>query len=167
MRNRAGFTFIEVIITIAVIAILSVVVIVSINSAMHGIQLASAADRLVADLRYAENMAAGEGKWYGVSFEVAPTNRYTLYTTTGTVDTVINDPNKNGSSFIVNTNTLFNVTLNANIEGGRKVEFHPFGTPYNDKTGAAISSEGLVTLTQGAGSRIVRITPVTGRIYIQ
>jgi len=166
--SARGFTIIEAAIMIAVVGILSVITVIVISGSISNIQLGSAGDKLAADLRYAQSMAAGEGQWYGVSFEVNPTNRYTLYTTTGTVDTVVNDPNQNGHSFIVYTNTLFNVTLNATIEGGRKVEFSPLGTPYADKNNpTGISSEGIVTLTRGTSGRTVRITPNTGRIYSQ
>lgn len=165
--SARGFTIIEAIIMIAVVGILAVVTVVVISSSIGSVQLSSAGDKLAADLRYAQSMAAGEGKWYGVSFEADPANYYTLYTTTGTVDTVINDPNKNGSGFVVYTNQLFTVTLNATIEGGRQVEFSPLGTPYTDKSASAISSEGVVTLTRGTSSLTVRITPNTGRIYSQ
>jgi Tfp pilus assembly protein FimT len=165
--NRAGFTFIEAVIIIAVVAILSIVTIVSINGAMRGVQITTAADRLVSDLRYAQNMASSVGVWYGVSFEVNPGNSYSVFTTTGTVDTIAKNPGNN-NSFVVNLGTDFKVTIAAaTIEGGRKIEFSPYQVPYSDRNVGVISTEAVITLQQGSSTRTVRITPTAGRIYSQ
>jgi len=150
-----------------VTGLLSVMVWAAIGSATASSQLNSAANKLASDLRYAQSLAAGTAVWYGVSFEVNPTNQYTIYTTTGTVDTVIEDPAKFGSGFVVNTNTTFGVTLDASIGGGKKVEFSPIGTPYTDKSASGISAEGVVTLSKGTATKTVRITATTGRVYVQ
>jgi Tfp pilus assembly protein FimT len=166
--NRAGYTFVEALMTMVVIAILSAVVIININNAMRGIQISTAADRLVSDLRFAQTMASGAGIWYGVSFEVAPDNRYYVYTTTGTVDTLAENPGKRGSTFVINLGTDFGVTISAaTIEGGKKIEFSPYQVPYNDKSGTTITSEAVITLQREGSSRTVRITPTAGRIYSQ
>ncbi len=168
MSARKAFTVTELVMVMIIMGIMSVIVIIVIANAMRGMQLASAADKLVSDLRYAQTMANGTGTWYGISFEAAPTNTYTLYTTTGTVDTVIEDPGKRGSSFSVNVNSNFGVDIsNVTVEAGNKIEFNPLGTPYTDKTASAISSEASVRLSQGSSSRTVRIAPGTGRVYLQ
>ncbi len=55
----------------------------------------------------------------------------------------------------------------ANISGGNQIEFDPHGAPFNDKNGAALTGEGVVTLAAGGSQLTVRVAPVTGRIYIQ
>lgn len=166
--KRKGFTIIELVMVMIFIGILSAVVIIAIAGPMRGIQLSGAADKLSSDLRYAQTMANGTGKWHGISFEVDPLNRYTIYTTTGTSDTSVENPAKPGSSFCINTDAEFNVTITgASIDGGSKIEFSPLGTPYIDKNGSAITAEGVITLTKNSSSKTVRVTPNTGRIYIQ
>ena len=168
MRGKAGFTAIELAVVIVVIAIFSIMAAVGINSALKGIQLNNAADKLAADLRYAQTMASGTAVWYGANFEVSPVNQYTIYTTNGTTDTTAENPAKLGSSFIVNTNSDFGTVISGvDIAGGSKVEFSPRGTPYNDKTGSAVSAEAVITLNLDSSTKSVRITPNTGRIYIQ
>lgn len=168
MRDRNGFTIAELVMTAIVVGIMAVATIAAISNVMRGIQLASAADKLASDLRYAQTMATGAGVWYGVSFEVDPVNRYRVVTTVGTVDTVVDNPAKRGTSFEVYVKANFNVTIAAaTIDGGKKIEFSPLGTPYTDKFGSAITAEAVVTLRSGSSNRTVRITPNTGRIYLQ
>jgi prepilin-type N-terminal cleavage/methylation domain-containing protein len=168
MRDRKGFTITETVMVLVIMGIMAVVTIIVISNAMRGMQLSNAADKLVSDLRYAQTMANGTGTWYGVSFETTPTSEYTLYTTTGTIDTVVENPGKRGSNFIVNVNSSFGVSISSvTIEAGKKIEFDPLGTPYTDRTGAALSSEATVSFRLGSSSRTVRIAPGTGRVYIQ
>jgi Tfp pilus assembly protein FimT len=141
----------------------------AINNVSANSQLSTAANKLASDIRYAQSMAVGSTLWYGVTFEVNPANRYRLYTTTGTADTAADDPSKFGSNFIVYVATSFAVTINsATVETRRAVEFSPLGTPYSDKNQAlGISTEGVVTLKKGTQTKTVRITPNTGRVYVQ
>ncbi|MBU1006989.1 MAG: hypothetical protein KKH08_05295, partial [Candidatus Omnitrophica bacterium] len=46
------------------------------------------------------------------------------------------------------------------------IEFDSIGAPYNG-SGIALTSEGIVTFTDGDNSKAVRIKPVTGKIKIQ
>jgi prepilin-type N-terminal cleavage/methylation domain-containing protein len=166
--KRKGYTIFELLIVMVLVGIISVTAMLGINTVLRGLRLSGATDKLAADLRYAQTMAVGTGRWYGVNFEIDPVNRYTLYTTTGTQDATIDNPARFGTSYIVNTNTDYGVTISsAAIGGGTKVEFSPLGTPYTDRSGAAISTEGVVTMAQGSSTRTVRITANTGRITVQ
>ncbi|MEO0094172.1 MAG: GspH/FimT family pseudopilin [candidate division WOR-3 bacterium] len=167
MKLKA-FTIIELVIVIITVSILAFVSAVAIGNAMKGIQLNNAADKLASDLRYAQTMAQGTGVWYGISIEANPVNQYTIYTTTGTIDTVVQNPAKIGSLFIVNLLNDYRTRISSvEIAGGNKVEFNPLGIPYSDKLESAISSEGVITLVIDSTSKTVRITPNTGRVYIQ
>ncbi len=96
-------------------------------------------------------------------------NNYSVFTFTGTAETAIPDPGNANQSLTVNLNTTYpGVTITAvNIAGGNTVVFNPVGTPYNAQYGAALSSEGVVTLSNGSNTVTVRIAPDTGRIFVQ
>ena len=53
------------------------------------------------------------------------------------------------------------------IGGGNKVEFNPMGTPYLDKTGAALAGTGTITLSSGGVTKVVQIFKNTGRVELQ
>ena len=168
MARHRAFTLVDLMSVISIIAILSAFAFVAIASVMRGIQISAATSKLASDIKYAQTMASGTGRWYGISFEANPANLYTLYTTTGTIDTVIDNPAKLGSGFVVNTNTDFAVQIGSVIiEGANKIEFSPLGTPYKDRTASALTQEAVITLTKGGSNRAVRVFPTTGRVAIQ
>jgi Tfp pilus assembly protein FimT len=170
VSNRKAFTLIEIIVVIIIAIILSGIGIVAVNNALKRIRLTNAAEKVASDLRYAEYMASNQALWYGISFEADPVNRYTIYTTTGTVDTVaMPDPLKPGATFVINLGTDYGIQISSvAIGGGQRVEFRPDGTPFLDRTTASLlSAEGVVTLSNGSATRTVRITPNTGRVYEQ
>ncbi|MBI5701647.1 prepilin-type N-terminal cleavage/methylation domain-containing protein [Candidatus Saganbacteria bacterium] len=166
-RKARGFTMIELVV---VIAILALVVLGSslYTNFINSIKIDGAASKLAADIRYAQSMSMSTATWYGVSIEANPQNRYMIYSTTGIADSIIEDPARFGSNFIVNTLQDFNASISSvNIGGGRKVEFSPLGAPYSDKLGQLITAEGIISLMSGSYSKTVRITPNTGRVNIQ
>ncbi len=172
MKSSKAFTLIEVAMVIVIAIVLSAAGIAAINNVVKSIRLGNAVDKVVSDLRYAEYMANNQAVWYGVTFEAAPVNRYRVYTTTGTVDTTASpDPLKAGSTFEVYLNTDFGIQISsAEIGNGTKVEFRPDGVPFTDKNNSPtypLTTEGVVTLSNGSTTKIVRITPYTGRIYAQ
>lgn len=168
MSKRRGFTMVELIVVIVITLILSIGSLVTISNALKSIRLVNAADKLASDLRYAQYMSGSIAKWYGVSFEADPTNQYTVYTTTGTADTVVADPARAGSDLIVNLGGDYNIKITSvSFDGGKKVEFSPNGTPYTDKNGSPLAAEGVITLSNGSASRMVRVTPNTGRVFEQ
>lgn len=168
MLSRKAFTIIELIVVMFVVSIISVVVMINMNS-YQGIRLDAAAKKVMVDLEYARNLALSTAKWYGVSFEADPVNRYRVYQTDGTTDTVIDDPSAPGKTFLVTLSTYFSGVKiqSTSLEGGSKIEFSPLGTPYQDKNGTAFSSHGIVTLSFNSLTKTVRITPNTGRTFVQ
>lgn len=166
MGSKRGFTLVEMALVVGLLGIISTITIIAISRAMSGIQLGGAVEKLVSDLRYAQNMAGGTGQWYGVSFEV---NSYSVYTTTGTLDTIVANPASLGKNFVINLATDFNASISSvSFDGGSKVEFSPLGTPYTDKSPLTLLvAEGVIILAKGSSTREVRVSPNTGRIYAQ
>ena len=165
---RRAFTLIELIMVMLIMGIISVVGFIVINP-YQGIKLDAAAKKVMVDLEFARNLSLSTAKWYGVSFEADPSNVYRVYQTDGVTDTVMDDPSQPGKSFVVNLNSYFGGVKiqSASLGGGSKVEFNPLGTPYADKTGAAFSANGVVTLSFNSPTKTVQITPNTGRIFVQ
>lgn len=168
MNSQRGLTSIELVIVIAIIVILAGGAFVYIG-VMNSMKLDAAAQKLVADIRYAQGQATATTTWHGVLFEPSPTNRYTVYQTNGTTDSPINDPSDFSKTLIVNTYDKFGVSIaGATLEGNaNKIEFNGLGRPYTDYGGWVVSSEGVVGLTIGGLYKTVRIAPLTGKAEIQ
>lgn len=170
-NSRRGFTLIEaatVIVLLAILAIGSFVFIGFYNS----IKLDAAANKLAADIRYAQSRAMSYTVWHGVIFNLDPTNTYSVYSTDGSTDTVVEDPAKFGSDLTVNVNSSYGADI-ASVsiqEGGQQIEFSPLGAPWTDKTtgtGAQLSSEASVVLSLAGQTKTITITPNTGKVNIQ
>ncbi|MFA4967312.1 MAG: GspH/FimT family pseudopilin [Candidatus Margulisiibacteriota bacterium] len=169
MENKhKGFTIIEMIIVIAVVAILAVSANVYIGF-MKSIKLQAAADKLVADIRYAQSQAMSRTTWMGISFEADPANKYSVYQTDGIDDTLEIDPANFGQNLIVNTNDKFGILIkNINIEGGgSKLAFDGLGAPRNVPYGYPISQESTVVLGVDSQTKTISITPSTGKVTEQ
>lgn len=150
---------------IVLIAILSVGAFIYIGF-QQGVKLEAAAEKMAADLRYAQSQAMSYTLWHGVSFTG---NSYTVYQTNGTTDTPIDDPAKLGSPLTVNVYAKFGVIISSvDMEGGEnKVEFNGLGRPYTDYSGWVVSQEGTVILSLGSQTKTITITPQTGKVAIQ
>jgi len=164
---RKGFSLIELIIVITVIVILSASIFVYIG-AYKKINLDAGASKLASDIRYAQNLAMSTSSWCGISFEVSPQNVYSIYTTTGTIDSLMTDPSDFSRDFTVNTFSKFGISISSvSISGGKKIEFNPMGQPYADKTGSILTTDSAITLTLSSSSKVIRITPNTGQVTVQ
>ena len=166
--NKKGVTLIELVVTMVVIAILALIAFVTLEP-YKGIKLRTAAEKLSLDLLYTRNLALATVKWYGVSFEADPANAYTVYLTNGTADTIINDPSQPGKDFKIYIQDVYDGVKISQVQiaGGNKIEFDPMGTPFPDKSGARLSAEAVVILSYRGLTAEVRVTPRTGRSYIQ
>jgi len=165
-KEQQGYTLIELVMVMVIIAILSVAIMVSISSykTQH---LRAAADRILSDLNYAKNIAEISNKWMGITFSTV-SNSYSLYETDGITDTTIKDTSNSGRDYtIVLANDYSGVIISSvNIGSGTKVEFNPRGMPFTDKTAGALGSNGLITLSQGNSSAVITIDYQSGRINI-
>lgn len=166
-RKSSGFTLIELSIVIIILGIL-IIGSIRYTTFIDRNKIDGASAKLAADLRYAQSLAMSATTWHGISFEVNPTNTYSVYTSTGTLDAIIESPARFGTNFIVNTRQDYNTNItSANLSGGRKIEFSPLGVPYNDKLGSIMTVEGTIVLTSGSITKTIRITPNTGHVTIQ
>ena len=97
-------------------------------------------------------------------------NQYQVYLTDGTSDTLIDNPAKAGFDFVVNLSELFPgvVISSVIVPGGEdKIEFDPLGAPHDDKNGSALTAEAVVTLTYQGTSKSIKVTAITGRVYVE
>ncbi len=96
-------------------------------------------------------------------------NQYQVFSYSGSTEISVPDPASSSQTLSVNLSSTYpGVTITAvNIGGGNTVVFSPTGTPYNAKNGTPLTSEGVITLSNGSATKTVRIAPETGRIYIQ
>jgi Tfp pilus assembly protein FimT len=158
-------TIIELIITMLIISIMSVAAFISIWGPVRSYRLNAATTKLLSDIRYAQTEARARNGWYGIRFQVAPTNRYNVYFTNGTSDIDVMDPADPSHVLDINLSTGYGgVEISAvSIAGSNKVEFSPRGIPYNDKNGSPLAADGSITISQGGASQNIAILRGTGR----
>jgi len=168
MMRRAGFTTVELVMILVIVGIMSIFVMISAINPYRAVKVDAAAKKVAADLQCARNLAISTAKWYGISFEVDPVNTYRVYVTDGTTDEVIEDPARSGKEYIVNLHDYYDGVkiLAVNIGSGSKIEFHPLGIPFKDRTGSEISSTGVISLEFSGRTRTIQIVPNTGRVRI-
>ncbi|OGC34506.1 hypothetical protein A2462_04385 [candidate division WOR-1 bacterium RIFOXYC2_FULL_41_25] len=97
-------------------------------------------------------------------------NNYQIYQTDGLVDTILFNPSHLKSDFVVNLDHYFAGVVISDVSipgGGDKIEFSPLGAPYNDRNGSVLTAEAVITLQYKGLTKQIRITPNTGKVYIQ
>ena len=155
-----AFTLIELILIIVIIGVLAI----GLNVAVpDSIKLHGAANKLMFDLRYAQQLAINRQVSCGVSFDPSG-NSYFAYI--GDISTVATDPHTQGDlSWDYDTaNEYAGMGINS-TNFGDKIYFDFMGAPYNS-AGVALSSQGIVTLQYGATTQTVTIQPNTGEVKI-
>ena len=159
LNNRRAFTLIELVMVIAIIAILVAVVSFSSNT----IKLTGAANKLMFDLRYAQQLAISRQVSCGVSFNPAGNSYFVYIGDTGTLAT---SPHT-GTDLSIDYDTdsdYDGITLES-TNFGDQVSFNAAGAPYNS-TPALLSSQGVITLQQGSSSQTVTIEANTGEVKV-
>jgi len=162
-RTRAGFTLVEILIVVVVIAIAALVVVPLAGSAA-GIQIRSAANMIAADLEYAKSMAISRGQTFSVVFD-KNTETYRIEDQAGNV---VQHPVRKGFDYVVNLPgagldkvDIFDVDFDSTGE----VRFDYLGSPYNGNNNPLNS--GVVTLRSGSSVATINVEPVTGFISTQ
>lgn len=157
--NRRGFTLIELVMVIVIIAVLAVVVSFSSGS----IRLVGAANKLMFDLRYAQQLAISRQVRCGVSFNPSGNSYFVYIGDTGTLAT---DPHTGSNlSIDFDTDSDYDGISLSSTNFGNQVSFDAAGAPYNS-TPVLLSSQGIITLQQGSSSQTVTIEANTGEIKV-
>lgn len=163
MRTSNGFTLIELVVIITIVAILAVAVLTS-GTAKGPIRLEAACQKLAVDLRYMQQMAMAEQVRFGISFDASDEAYFGFRVNTSTK---ARDPQTQGDLEVeFDEMTEFNEIGIVSTNFSDAIEFDSMGAPY-DASAVVLSSEGIVTLTDGSNTKTVRIQPVTGKVSIQ
>lgn len=148
---------------IVILGIIAVTVLVS-GTAKGPVRLEAACQRLATDLRHMQQMATAEQVRFGISFDTSDDAYFGYRVNTSTKAT---DPHTQGDLKVeFDEMREFNEIEITSTDFSDVVEFDSIGAPY-DGNGVALSSEGVVTLSDGTNSKTVRIEPATGKVKIQ
>lgn len=159
-QKKNAFTLIELVMIIIIISILAVVVIFSIPTSP---KLSGVANKLMSDLRYAQQLSISRGGTSGVSFDPL-NNSYFVYI--GDTSTKATDPHTHAELLIdYDTDSNYEGVILSSTNFGDQISFDYLGTPY-DSTDTALSSPGTVTLEYGPDTQDVTIEPNTGGVKI-
>jgi len=168
-REIQGFTLVEVVLVLTVMAIVSITAIPAFMNT-GGAQCDSAARKLVSDISYARRLAQNRNGIYGVSFNaLAETYSVYLYDPSTSTKTTVTDP-LIGMPMLVDFKTIPGLKgidiQNPNFKGSSETRFNPQGVP-QDASGVALTSAGSVVLSAGGKTRTIYVQPNTGEVSYQ
>jgi len=158
--GTASFTLVELIIVVLIVSILAAVGIPAISEASADLRLRSAAQRLMADLNYARNLAITDGTSYGISFSG---NSYRVIkfvdtsVLTSEANTVVTHPLSRQPWVISFAGDR--TTMAADFSGATSVVYY-------DSTGSP-NAAGTVVLRHGGLAVTVSVEAGTGRVTVQ
>lgn len=166
-----GVTLIELIMTMVISAVLVAVAVPRLTS-VGAVRLEAATSRLMADLRYAQRLAAG--RQTGVAVNLSPAQeRYRVYdfgSGVNVADPISGDPGilaqPWSSGLAVNCSTdpqLKGVNLMSD-NFGDIVRFDSLGRP-SSSAGILFTSPGFIQIEHQGYSRTIFIEPNTGRVW--
>ena len=164
--KRQGFTLVEIIIVVVILAIASLMAIPMVSNAAD-MQVRSAANRIAADLDYAKGMAITHQQSYSVVFNPSGES-YQIQDESGTV---IEHP-VNPGNFVVNFSTDRNlsrvdiVDADFDVDISNAITFDYLGSPYHGIGTSTPLNVGQIELNADNFTLYVKIEPVTGYITI-
>lgn len=160
-KEKNAFTLIELVMIITIIGILAVVVVISMPTSP---KLNGVANKLMSDLRYAQQLAISRGGTSGVSFDPL-NNSYFVYI--GDTSTKATDPHTRADLLIdYDTDNEYAGVILSSTNFGDQISFNYLGAPF-DSSNAALSIPGTITLQYGSDTQDVTIEPGTGGVKIQ
>ena len=160
-RGR-GVTLFELLIALILIVIISAVMALMIPLRTH--KLSAAAQKMAADVRYAQQLAVSKQIPAGVLFDTGA-DVYSVFIASTNNTTV--DP-FTGSAFVIDYRSepaLKGIDISS-TNFGSSVSFDYMGTP-RDASGANLTGYAIVTLRQGAHSCEVTVAPRTGQVKVE
>jgi MSHA pilin protein MshC len=137
--NQKGFTLIELVMVIVLIGILAVIAVPQLGD-MTGMKAGAFADKLEADIRYAQNLAMTRNIRHRVYFNAAPAPTPNGYAVTNNAGAVVED-----LSVVLNTGDFAGITVASPFP---HIEFDSLGRPYND-AGALLAADASITVSPG------------------
>jgi prepilin-type N-terminal cleavage/methylation domain-containing protein len=157
--DRKGFTLIELIIIIVLISIVAALAASRLGS-ISGSKAPTFGDKLLSDIRYAQNLAMTQNRRYRIYFNTAPSPLPDGYAVTTAAGLVVMDPAGSGP-LSVTLNTGDYAGISVSTPAGGFIEFDSLGRPY-DSSGSLIA--GVITLVISPGGSTVTIAPRTGAV---
>ena len=163
-----GFTLVELLIVIVIIAIAALTAIPMMSSAAS-VQIRSAANMIAADLEYAKSMAISRGQNYSVVFD-KDTESYRIEDQSGTV---IQHPVKKGFPYEITFSTdgrlnkVDIVDVDFDPGSDNTITFDYLGSPYSGTGTTSPLNSGVISLQAGGTTTTVTVEPVTGFVSIQ
>lgn len=179
---ESGFTLIELILIIIIVTILGAVITLNL-SGLSDVRVSNAVNKVVGDLRYAQQLSITTQSRYGLTIDSA--QQYSVHEdcgldgicgnaddtalTSGT-DTLIKDPTNLGQNFIVNFTTYrqgqlsgvqFSSTTPFCGGAGGTLEFNSIGAP-TDTSGNALNC--VSTIAFAGSTRTITIQKNTGNL---
>ena len=166
----SGFTMVEMIIVVIIIAISAAIVIPMMGSAAS-MQIRSAANMIAADLEYAKSMAISRGQNFTVVFDKAAES-YSIKDQSGSI---IAHPVKKGFNYVIdfrNDRRLNEVDIEeVDFDSGShpEITFDCLGSPYSGigtATPLDPADPGQIKLKAGNFNIFIKVEPITGFISI-
>ena len=160
---RKGFTIIELVMVMLIVGIIGLASAAAVISSYGNNRLVAASNKLLSDLRYAQQLAIDTHQPCGISFDRSGES-YFVYK--GDVSTVALDPyTKKPLSVDYDTDPLYQGVNLANTNFGDDISFDYLGVPY-DSSANALTSQGQIVLRYGSLRNRVRIRQRTGMTWI-
>ena len=175
LQGQDGFTLIELVLVIIIVIILGAVVSLGL-SGLSSIRLDQAVNKVVGDLRYAQQLAISTQSRHGMTVDPAATG-YSMHIHDGAVgtcggETCMKDPINLGQDFIVNFDTYQQAQLAGVVFasatpfcGGANavMEFNSIGAP-TDTAGVLLACNSSLTLSYSGNNRTITIQQNTGNL---
>jgi prepilin-type N-terminal cleavage/methylation domain-containing protein len=161
MKNQHGFTLIELVIIIVVLAIIAAVAIPRLGD-VASTKAAATAEKIKSDIRYAQELAMTRNRSYRVYFNAAPApgSGYAIVYDAdgdgnwGEVGEFASDPSGKGDlSITLNSGDYAGVT--ASLSAGSYIAFNSLGRP---------TTGGGATITMSPGGYTIIISAETGAV---
>lgn len=168
-RKHAGFTVLEVLVTVAIVGLIASVALPSFSS-LDEDRLETAAARVASTLRFARDQATSTRQYVGIEVFPAPETLQVF-----SFDMSVDPPVKNftvldpltKAPLILNFKELGVALGDIEFENELDLVFTPDGTPTIPGDLAYLSAQSFMELKLGAMGRKITIDAVTGRIGIE
>lgn len=168
-RNRAGFTVMEALISVAILSLIAAVMVPSFSS-LNADRADAAAARVAAALRFARDSATLTGRHIGAEF-FPSTQSFKLFELDVSVDPVV----KNFTIRDPLTKALYEINLedfgatlgDVDFDGNLDLVFSPDGTPMIPGDMAWLQAQSSVEVKVGGVGQLITLDAITGRIGVQ